>query len=70
MEGAIGGVVVAVSLCVIYGVVLELNNGLEGVDTVLLCFITGFVGSIFSQIGRPGGFGHKKIYRHKGLPEK
>ena len=51
VEGAIGGVVVAVSLCVIYGVVLELNNGLEGVDTVLLCFITGFVGSIFSQIG-------------------
>lgn len=51
VEGAIGGVVVAVSICVVFGVVLEMKNQLEGVDTVLLCFITGFVGSIFSQIG-------------------
>ena len=51
VEGAIGGVVVAVSICVVYGVFLESRNGLAGVDTVLLCFITGFLGSIFSQIG-------------------
>lgn len=51
VEGAIGGVVVAVSVCVIYGVVLEAKNEMIGLDTVLLCFITGFVGSIFSQIG-------------------
>ncbi|MDD5945219.1 MAG: phosphatidate cytidylyltransferase [Clostridia bacterium] len=51
VEGAIGGVVVAVAICVIYGVILEVNNELAGVDTVLLCFVTGLVGSIFSQIG-------------------
>ncbi len=51
VEGAIGGVVVAVSVCVIYGVILETKNEMVGVDTVLLCLITGFVGSIFSQIG-------------------
>ncbi|GFI60867.1 phosphatidate cytidylyltransferase [Clostridiales bacterium] len=51
VEGAIGGVVTAVCICVIYGVILDINNELEGVDTVMLCLITGFVGSIFSQIG-------------------
>ncbi len=51
VEGAIGGVVVAVCVCVIYGVIIDSRNEMAGVDTVLLCFITGFVGSIFSQIG-------------------
>lgn len=51
VEGAIGGVIVAVCVCVIFGVILEYKNELVGVDTILLCFITGLVGSIFSQIG-------------------
>ncbi|MEA4972580.1 hypothetical protein SDC9_89908 [bioreactor metagenome] len=51
VEGAIGGVVVAVGICVIYGVVIEMMNELAGVDTVLLCFLTGLIGSIISQIG-------------------
>ena len=51
VEGAIGGVVVAVAVCVIYGVIIEAKSPIEGVDTVLLCFITGFIGSICSQIG-------------------
>ena len=51
VEGSIGGIVVAVAICVIYGVILEAKNELVGVDTVLLCCITGMVGSVFSQIG-------------------
>ena len=51
VEGSIGGIVVAVAICVIYGVILEAKNELVGVDTVLLCFITGLIGSVFSQIG-------------------
>lgn len=51
VEGAVGGVVVAVCICVIYGIVIEVMNELAGVDTVLLCFLTGLVGSIISQIG-------------------
>ena len=51
VEGAIGGVIIASCICVIYGVVLESKNTHAGVDTVLLCFLTGLIGSIFSQIG-------------------
>lgn len=51
VEGAIGGIIVAVGICVIYGVVIEMLNELSGVDTVLLCFLTGLIGSVISQIG-------------------
>lgn len=51
IEGAIGGVVVAVGICVIYGVIIEMMNEISGVDTVLLCFLTGLIGSIISQVG-------------------
>ena len=37
--------------CVIYGIIVEHYNELAGVDTVMLCFLAGLIGSIISQIG-------------------
>ena len=51
VEGAIGGIIVAVTLCVVYGVIIDAKNDLAGVNIILLCLIVGFIGSIFSQIG-------------------
>ncbi len=51
IEGAIGGVVVATLLAVIYALIIERYFVLEDVNTVLLCFITGIIGSLLAQIG-------------------
>lgn len=51
IEGAIGGVVVGTLLAVLFGLSVETMFQLDEVNTVLLCFVTGIVGSILSQIG-------------------
>ena len=51
IEGSIGGIVTAIVACVIYGIIVEHYNELAGVDTVMLCFLAGLIGSIISQIG-------------------
>ena len=51
IEGAIGGVVAATALSLLYGYLIQRNFTLDEVNIVLLCGVTGFVGSILSQIG-------------------
>lgn len=51
IEGAIGGVVTATALSLLYGYVIQRNFTLSGVNIVLLCGITGLIGSVLSQIG-------------------
>lgn len=51
VEGAIGGVVAATVLALIYGVLVEKYFQLNDVDTVLLCTVTGALGSILAQVG-------------------
>lgn len=51
IEGAIGGVVAATLLSVLYGYVIQTNFTLPDVNIVPLCAVTGFIGSILSQIG-------------------
>lgn len=51
IEGSVGGIVVATGLAVIYGLLIQHYFTLEDVNIVLLCGMTGFVGSILSQIG-------------------
>ena len=51
VEGAIGGIIVAGVLAVIFGFCIERYFQLENVNTIMLCLITGILGSIVSQIG-------------------
>lgn len=51
IEGAVGGIVVATMIGAAYGFFVESYFNLEGVNTVLLCTVTGAVGSILAQIG-------------------
>ena len=51
IEGAIGGVIISTALCGIYGFVIENKFQLEYVNTVFMCLLIGFFGSILSQIG-------------------
>lgn len=51
VEGAIGGVITATTIAVIYGIVINKYFMLENVNTVVLCIITGIAGSVLSQIG-------------------
>ena len=51
VEGAIGGVVVVAVLAVVFGFCIERYFQLENVNTIMLCLITGILGSIVSQIG-------------------
>lgn len=51
IEGSVGGIITAVVLCLLYGVWINKNYTLEGVNVLLLCGLIGFAGSIISQIG-------------------
>ncbi|WP_317854535.1 phosphatidate cytidylyltransferase [Chakrabartyella piscis] len=51
VEGAIGGIVTATILALIYGTLIDGFFVFDGVDVVLLCGLTGFFGSFLAQIG-------------------
>lgn len=51
IEGSVGGVVVATILAFLYGLVIKRYFVLEDVNIVLLCVLTGAIGSILAQIG-------------------
>ncbi len=51
VEGAVGGVVTATVVALLFGLAVENIFSLTGVNTVLLCVCTGVVGSILSQFG-------------------
>lgn len=51
IEGAIGGVITATVLCIVFAVVVDHKFAISGVNTLLLCTLTGVIGSILSQIG-------------------
>ncbi len=51
IEGSIGGILTATILCLIYGYVIGKYFKMEDVNILLLCGMTGFIGSILAQIG-------------------
>lgn len=51
IEGSIGGIAVATIIAFIYGMFVEKYFVLSDVNTVLLCTVTGALGSILAQIG-------------------
>lgn len=51
VEGAIGGVITATVIAVIYGIYIDKYFSLENVNTIAFCIITGIAGSVLSQIG-------------------
>jgi CDP-diglyceride synthetase len=51
VEGAVGGVITATAIAVVYGIFINKYFMLENVNTVVLCIITGIAGSVLSQIG-------------------
>jgi len=51
IEGAVGGVVIATALCMIFGVIVESKFTVEYINTPLFCALTGLIGSILSQFG-------------------
>lgn len=66
IEGSIGGVVLATLIAFIYGYYVETQFMLEGVNTILLCVITGIIGSILAQIG---DLAASAIKRHAGIKD-
>ena len=51
IEGSIGGIITATGLSIVYGVVIQRYFTLDGVNILLLCTLTGFIGSILAQVG-------------------
>ncbi len=51
IEGAIGGVLVAGLIALIYGLFLNSAFSVDNVNLVTGCCLTGLVGAVFSQIG-------------------
>ena len=51
IEGSIGGIVTATALSLLYGIWLRNNFMMEDVDLLLLCGLTGLIGSLLAQIG-------------------
>lgn len=51
IEGSLGGIITAGMIAFIYGCVIKHYFILEDVNIVLLCVLTGVIGSILSQIG-------------------
>lgn len=51
VEGSIGGIIFATLVSVIYGKILENFIVFDNVNIILLCGLTGFVGSFLAQIG-------------------
>ena len=51
IEGSIGGIVTAMVIGFIYGTVMDSYFVLEHVNTILLCVLTGAIGSVLAQIG-------------------
>ncbi len=51
IEGAVGGVITATVLSILYGVWINKHYPLEGANILLICGLTGFFGSLLSQIG-------------------
>lgn len=51
IEGAIGGVITATVLSLLYGLWINKFYPIEGANILLLCGLTGFIGSFLSQIG-------------------
>jgi len=66
VEGAVGGVLTATILTVIFAMFIEKRPVLEGVNIVLLCGLTGFFGSMLSQIGDLAASAAK---RHTGIKD-
>ena len=66
LEGSIGGIVTATAISVIYGVCIERSFALNGVNTVLLCTLTGIIGSVLSQFG---DLAASAIKRYVGLKD-
>ena len=46
-----GGVITATVLSIVYGVIIGNYYTIEGVNLLLLCGLTGFIGSFLAQIG-------------------
>ena len=51
VEGAVGGVITATVLALLYGWLIQATFPLQDVNVFLLCGLTGIFGSILSQIG-------------------
>ena len=51
IEGSIGGIIMATVLCIIFAIVVNRKFTINGVNPLLLCFLTGLIGSVLSQIG-------------------
>jgi len=51
IEGAIGGVIVATAISLLYGLYIDNHFVTDWVDTPNLCVLTGIIGSILSQFG-------------------
>ena len=51
VEGAIGGIVTAIVLCMLFGIFVESRFTIEYINTPLFCALTGLIGSILSQFG-------------------
>lgn len=51
IEGSIGGIITATLIAFIYGAVIDSYFVLEHVNTILLCVLTGAIGSVLAQIG-------------------
>ncbi|MCI1930827.1 MAG: phosphatidate cytidylyltransferase [Clostridia bacterium] len=51
VEGAIGGVIVATLLSVVFGLLCGESFAIKGVNTLLMCTIIGAWGSVLSQVG-------------------
>ncbi len=51
IEGAIGGTIISVLLCLLYGAWINKYHPVADANILLLCGLVGFVGSIFSQVG-------------------
>lgn len=51
IEGSIGGIVTATVLALLYGVWIQHNTAMTNNHILLVCGITGFLGSILSQVG-------------------
>ena len=51
VEGAIGGVIIATAIALLYGLFIDSRFVTDWVDTPHLCMLTGIIGSILSQFG-------------------
>lgn len=51
IEGSLGGIITAGIIAFVYGCIIKRYITLENINVVLLCVLTGVIGSVLSQIG-------------------